>query len=527
MTSLLSASTVTTVARAPTHLFMTPKFQASLVSLQSFVIQYGHVPKKYENKTLANWSMNRRLEYKKGSLDLDRAQLIQDSIPGWEWDGNVANTIARTNETHRMCEMCANTKPLDAYENGRHACKMCRVVSRSAVDALRVQVPEDERTHPDNCVRCKKLFTVAEFRPRNDGYRSECRSCYNEHKYYETWREKERGQDEAAYLLQNAINMKKWRDTNPDKIKAMQFNAMTRPESMIKRLITSAKQRGIDVDMTAIEGFEGMTVMECFYCGHIADKGQRLNSIDRVDSRKPYTLENSVPCCAICNQMKACHSIDNFVGIVRRISTNRGWDVIDLPDERSSLPTPFGGPGTGKAQDKTNELTNEQRLILLSGPCYLCSHSPSLGIDRMDSSLGYYAANVNSCCSQCNYIKNDLPFDEFMKHVMYVVRHTKFWVQGPPPTLSMTHRGIQATLIAAHHPDNPLHVLATFPSMSCAIRLVRCKAEQLHQSLTGESEFCAGLRWRQLSPLEYLGIHCDPTVVHDVLQGTWKKGRGC
>jgi len=39
-------------------------------------------------------------------------------------------------------------------------------------------------------------------------------------------------------------------------------------------------------------------------CNHIEDMHWKYNGIDRVDSSKGYTKENSVPCCKFCNRAK-------------------------------------------------------------------------------------------------------------------------------------------------------------------------------------------------------------------------------
>jgi hypothetical protein len=72
-----------------------------------------------------------------------------------------------------------------------------------------------------------------------------------------------------------------------------------------------------------------ITSSACFYCGDppstawacngtksklVKDHGVYMaNGIDRVDSRKGYTVDNVVPCCAECNQMKSDRKLTRFV----------------------------------------------------------------------------------------------------------------------------------------------------------------------------------------------------------------------
>lgn len=41
--------------------------------------------------------------------------------------------------------------------------------------------------------------------------------------------------------------------------------------------------------------------------------------IDRVDSDKPYEIDNCVPCCTKCNFMKQAHSVEDFLNHVEAI----------------------------------------------------------------------------------------------------------------------------------------------------------------------------------------------------------------
>ena len=36
------------------------------------------------------------------------------------------------------------------------------------------------------------------------------------------------------------------------------------------------------------------------------------------------------------------------------------------------------------------------------------------GLDRVDSSIGYIESNLQTCCGNCNYMKNNYPLDVFL-----------------------------------------------------------------------------------------------------------------
>lgn len=62
------------------------------------------------------------------------------------------------------------------------------------------------------------------------------------------------------------------------------------------------------------------------------------------------------------------------------------------------------------------ELSVKEFESLIPGECYYCGEE-SKGIDRVSSSKGYFIANCVSCCSQCNFIKNNTPQDLFVKKI--------------------------------------------------------------------------------------------------------------
>lgn len=47
----------------------------------------------------------------------------------------------------------------------------------------------------------------------------------------------------------------------------------------------------------------------------------------------------------------------------------------------------------------------------------------SNGIDRIDSSKGYILENCVSCCKRCNMMKNDLKTDDFINHIIKILKH--------------------------------------------------------------------------------------------------------
>lgn len=90
------------------------------------------------------------------------------------------------------------------------------------------------------------------------------------------------------------------------------------------------------------------------------------------------------------------------------------------------------------------EITYERFLEIASRPCWICGSDPHEkryaysrpryskgvdgftvinGIDRLDSDGGYVEGNVESCCSVCNRMKNDLTVGQFKLKISNIYNH--------------------------------------------------------------------------------------------------------
>ena len=74
---------------------------------------------------------------------------------------------------------------------------------------------------------------------------------------------------------------------------------------------------------------EDLIFKKCSYCKTEASnetkssdgiRSVRHNGIDRVDSKKGYSLENCVPCCKVCNSMKSNYELDDFKNHILKLS---------------------------------------------------------------------------------------------------------------------------------------------------------------------------------------------------------------
>lgn len=79
-------------------------------------------------------------------------------------------------------------------------------------------------------------------------------------------------------------------------------------------------------------------------------------------------------------------------------------------------------------------LTPEEVKEMIKLPCHYCGgfsankrrHKKQTeklnGIDRKDSSVGYTKENCVPCCSVCNYLKNNLSYDDFLDFIKRIYK---------------------------------------------------------------------------------------------------------
>lgn len=109
--------------------------------------------------------------------------------------------------------------------------------------------------------------------------------------------------------------------------------------SLLKEYQRGAKDRGFSWELTE-EQFRNITSSNCYYCneepskirdsnGGIKYKGipYKYNGIDRVDNRLGYTIQNTVPCCWMCNMLKGSFGKDEFINKLKQIYEFRTRDI--------------------------------------------------------------------------------------------------------------------------------------------------------------------------------------------------------
>ena len=85
------------------------------------------------------------------------------------------------------------------------------------------------------------------------------------------------------------------------------------------------------------------------------------------------------------------------------------------------------------------ELSKEAFMEIVKKSCYYCGKPPSEifkkkklkgvfvynGVDRKDSTQGYILENCLPCCTDCNYMKSNIPHDVFIDKVKLIYENFK------------------------------------------------------------------------------------------------------
>lgn len=76
-----------------------------------------------------------------------------------------------------------------------------------------------------------------------------------------------------------------------------------------------AERRGLSFEFT-METFTALWQKPCTYCGDEID----TIGLDRRKNKEGYTLENTVPCCPVCNFMKHTMDEEKFITKCKQIA---------------------------------------------------------------------------------------------------------------------------------------------------------------------------------------------------------------
>lgn len=110
---------------------------------------------------------------------------------------------------------------------------------------------------------------------------------------------------------------------------------------MYRQYRSRSKKKNHSFDLS-IEKFTEIILKDCFYCGESPKLSTEIikrsmngivprNGIDRVDNSLGYTIDNSVPCCKICNIMKMTLGVDSFLSHIEKICNHQENKSVKFP----------------------------------------------------------------------------------------------------------------------------------------------------------------------------------------------------
>ena len=232
------------------------------------------------------------------------------------------------------------------------------------------------------------------------------------------------------YLENNAETMEKWRNKNPEKVTVANKKKKENVNTHYKNYVRDANMKNLKFELS-FDNFAEIVKQVCYYCGVLQEKG--LNGIDKMNCNGSYVKENCVSCCEMCNVMKGTLSVNVFLQRIEHILTHQGYIKGKLYPEyfADHLAADFYHYKR-RANNKNIEfeISETDYYSLIMENCYICgkkSEGENInGLDRINNDTGYIQDNVESCCAECNYMKNkfnlqDL-FDKLRKIKKYKLK---------------------------------------------------------------------------------------------------------
>ena len=135
-------------------------------------------------------------------------------------------------------------------------------------------------------------------------------------------REKQQHWREANRDKYNSY-MREWTRKNAERLKPIRnyyYNNRLSLRVRFNRLNIGAQSRNHIIEIT-LDEFSKLVAEPCMYCG----ESKLRRGIDRVDNKKGYTKDNSVPCCKLCNYMKRNISVEDFLLHIKKINKHSNY----------------------------------------------------------------------------------------------------------------------------------------------------------------------------------------------------------
>ena len=222
--------------------------------------------------------------------------------------------------------------------------------------------------------------------------------------------------------------MRKQDEKRADRERAYKAESLKHYETYYKQYYTKAHKRELKFELT-LEQFAELIQKPCQYCNH--SKEGDANGIDRMNNTIGYIVGNCVPCCEMCNRMKAFYHPLFFIQKAKYIATKTSppkefyltWKTYY---ERSVSISYTGYKNEIEKQKREFNITLDEFKTITRSPCYLCEYTSGkgVGIDRVDNSIrSYTIENCKPCCGGCNNMKCDSSLEDILTKCDKINKH--------------------------------------------------------------------------------------------------------
>ena len=326
---------------------------------------------------------------------------------------HAVKEIAPTQENHKICSTCCQEYPMDHFQGLLGETKTCQACREN--NKKQDEKRDKEHINALSRVNSKKPERIA---TKNEWKENNKEKCVE---YYDKFRQRQIEENPEEYLKRNAENQRRWRENNPERTAQLKENSRNNPASKFTNYKREACKKNLAFELT-FEQFESFVRTPCYYCNEFTANCE-INGVDRLDSTKPYILDNCVPSCKMCNMMKNTLNEYTFMARIEHILVFQGivTDGQFHPEAFTNYLAVAYSSYQNRAMEKEIEFEinfNDYRN-LVAGNCYLCGKASDEnhrnGIDRFDSQMGYVHGNCRSCCANCNFLKKDYPFQELIR----------------------------------------------------------------------------------------------------------------
>jgi hypothetical protein len=326
-------------------------------------------------------------------------------------------------DTTKNCTACFKNYSMDFFIGAKKqitkTCKTCR-------DGNKKQDAKRDKEHRNELAR------INDTKPERIAIKKQWKED-NYEKVAEYWMNSRQKRMETIgveqYLKEGAENAKKWRDKNTTKVLDNNENKKNSRPLQYNVYSRNAIYKNLDFTIT-YDDFVNIIDNPCYYCGILQQKG--FNGIDRKDQTIGYVLDNCVSCCKMCNYIKGSLSDDIFI---RRIEHILKYN--NLITGGNLYPECFANHNNCYYDYKYSAFRKELDFLLtrndyeniVNNDCYICGKENDEfhknGIDRFDSNKGYIIENTKPCCGECNYMKRDYEYNDFISKLQEIYENHK------------------------------------------------------------------------------------------------------